>query len=383
MKATALARELGTARFDCLQPQYSLVCRSIEREHIPLCLEEGIGVIPWSPLGGGLLTGKFRKGGAAPAGSRARGRPDEPRALRERANLAIAERWSASAQGARQDREPGRARLGCDAARCHLADLRRAHARAARGQPGRGRPGAPRGGAQAARRSVAPRARLPVRLPRASQGDDGGDAARLSSSTSARASRSFGRLATSDRAVASAAGAGRRRAAWWPGRTGCRGCRGSASRAAAGGGSPRAAAHRVQGDRGGVGVERVVGREHCGALELRERGDRACPLRESASPSAYATGALSGARAFALSSARSASSWRPCARYASAEFTSAGMNAGSSASASANSACASSKRARFAKNVPRFTCASGRSARSAARRRSRSTRARTPRPPPG
>jgi aryl-alcohol dehydrogenase-like predicted oxidoreductase len=71
MKATALARELGTARFDCLQPQYSLVCRSIEREHLPLCIEEGIGVIPWSPLGGGLLTGKLRKGAGAPEGSRA------------------------------------------------------------------------------------------------------------------------------------------------------------------------------------------------------------------------------------------------------------------------------------------------------------------------
>jgi aryl-alcohol dehydrogenase-like predicted oxidoreductase len=70
MKATALARELGTARFDCLQPQYSLVCRHIEREHLPLCLEEGIGVIPWSPLGGGLLTGKVRRGGKPPAGTR-------------------------------------------------------------------------------------------------------------------------------------------------------------------------------------------------------------------------------------------------------------------------------------------------------------------------
>lgn len=71
MKANALARELGTARYDCLQPQYSLVCRFIEREHLPLCIEEGIGVIPWSPLGGGLLTGKMGKGRAAPEGSRA------------------------------------------------------------------------------------------------------------------------------------------------------------------------------------------------------------------------------------------------------------------------------------------------------------------------
>jgi len=71
MKANALARELGTARFDCLQPQYSLVCRSIEREHLPLCIEEGIGVIPWSPLAGGLLTGKMGRGQAPPEGTRA------------------------------------------------------------------------------------------------------------------------------------------------------------------------------------------------------------------------------------------------------------------------------------------------------------------------
>ena len=71
MKANALSRELGITRFDCLQPQYSLICRFIEREHLPLCIEEGIGVIPWSPLAGGLLTGKMKKGQAPPEGSRA------------------------------------------------------------------------------------------------------------------------------------------------------------------------------------------------------------------------------------------------------------------------------------------------------------------------
>jgi aryl-alcohol dehydrogenase-like predicted oxidoreductase len=91
MKATALARELGTARFDSLQPQYSLVCRTIEREHIPLCLEEGIGVIPWSPLGGGLLTGKIRKGAAAPGGSRAAVDPATRERFGAERNLAIAE----------------------------------------------------------------------------------------------------------------------------------------------------------------------------------------------------------------------------------------------------------------------------------------------------
>jgi aryl-alcohol dehydrogenase-like predicted oxidoreductase len=91
MKANALARELGTARFDCLQPQYSLVCRTIEREHLPLCIEEGIGVIPWSPLGGGLLTGKIRKGQAPPAGSRAAVETMNRERFLEERNLKIAE----------------------------------------------------------------------------------------------------------------------------------------------------------------------------------------------------------------------------------------------------------------------------------------------------
>ncbi len=71
-----LAKALGVsalhryARFDCLQPQYSLVCRPIEREVLPLCRAEGVGVIAWSPLGGGFLSGKYRSGAGAPQGSR-------------------------------------------------------------------------------------------------------------------------------------------------------------------------------------------------------------------------------------------------------------------------------------------------------------------------
>jgi aryl-alcohol dehydrogenase-like predicted oxidoreductase len=90
-KANALARELGTARYDCLQPQYSLVCRHIEREHLPLCIEEGIGVIPWSPLGGGLLTGKVRSGSGAPAGSRAAVDPAHRERFESEQNLKIAD----------------------------------------------------------------------------------------------------------------------------------------------------------------------------------------------------------------------------------------------------------------------------------------------------
>jgi aryl-alcohol dehydrogenase-like predicted oxidoreductase len=109
MRANALARELGTARYDCLQPQYSLVCRHIEREHLPLCLEEGIGVIPWSPLGGGLLTGKVRAG-KPPEGSR--GAVDAAlwgqRFLSER-NLAVADTVVETAK--RLDRTPSQVAL--------------------------------------------------------------------------------------------------------------------------------------------------------------------------------------------------------------------------------------------------------------------------------
>ena len=69
-KALGVSALEGLARFDCLQPQYSLVCRSIEREILPLCRAEGVGVIAWSPLAGGFLSGKYRSREAVPAASR-------------------------------------------------------------------------------------------------------------------------------------------------------------------------------------------------------------------------------------------------------------------------------------------------------------------------
>ena len=57
-------------RFVSLQMQYSLVTRDLEREHVPLCRKFGLGIIPWSPLAGGFLSGKYHKGQSAPAGSR-------------------------------------------------------------------------------------------------------------------------------------------------------------------------------------------------------------------------------------------------------------------------------------------------------------------------
>jgi aryl-alcohol dehydrogenase-like predicted oxidoreductase len=70
MKALWISELRGLERFVCLQPQYSLVERNIEREILPVCREEGLGVIPWSPLGGGFLSGKYRRGERLPQGSR-------------------------------------------------------------------------------------------------------------------------------------------------------------------------------------------------------------------------------------------------------------------------------------------------------------------------
>ena len=64
------AKELGLNRFVCEQPPYNLLDRRVERELLPMCQTHGIGTIPWGPLGGGLLTGKYRRGEALPAGTR-------------------------------------------------------------------------------------------------------------------------------------------------------------------------------------------------------------------------------------------------------------------------------------------------------------------------
>lgn len=60
------------ARYDSLQPHYSYVYRAeFERELQPLCLDQGVGVIPYSPLGAGFLTGKYRRDGSLPESKRA------------------------------------------------------------------------------------------------------------------------------------------------------------------------------------------------------------------------------------------------------------------------------------------------------------------------
>ncbi|MGN6110222.1 MAG: aldo/keto reductase [Kofleriaceae bacterium] len=69
-KALAIADRNRQARFVSAQMFYAIAARDIEREIVPLAQEEGLAILPWSPLAGGLLSGKFSAVGAGPAGAR-------------------------------------------------------------------------------------------------------------------------------------------------------------------------------------------------------------------------------------------------------------------------------------------------------------------------
>jgi len=62
VRAQWVARDRGLQRFVCEQPPYSILARGVEADVLPACLEHGMGVVPWSPLAGGWLSGRWRKG---------------------------------------------------------------------------------------------------------------------------------------------------------------------------------------------------------------------------------------------------------------------------------------------------------------------------------
>ncbi|HSV33496.1 MAG TPA: aldo/keto reductase [Pyrinomonadaceae bacterium] len=73
MKALVLSHAKEWAGFVSLQAYYSLAGRDLEHELLPLCREEGLGVLPWSPLSGGFLSGKYRRNNPNPEGARRTG----------------------------------------------------------------------------------------------------------------------------------------------------------------------------------------------------------------------------------------------------------------------------------------------------------------------
>jgi aryl-alcohol dehydrogenase-like predicted oxidoreductase len=76
VEAQWTAERRGRERFVCEQPPYSLLVRGVEADVLPTCRRHGMGVIPWSPLAGGWLSGRYRKGGEQPSSTRADRLPD-------------------------------------------------------------------------------------------------------------------------------------------------------------------------------------------------------------------------------------------------------------------------------------------------------------------
>lgn len=70
VRAIGRSETLRLARFDSVQPRYNLLFRQIEREMLPYCEEDGVGVIPYNPIAGGLLSGKHSGSAPPPEGSR-------------------------------------------------------------------------------------------------------------------------------------------------------------------------------------------------------------------------------------------------------------------------------------------------------------------------
>jgi aryl-alcohol dehydrogenase-like predicted oxidoreductase len=76
VEAQWVAHRRNRERFVCEQPPYSLLVREVEKDVLPTAQRYGMGVIPWSPLAGGWLSGKWRKGAEAPSSTRADRIPD-------------------------------------------------------------------------------------------------------------------------------------------------------------------------------------------------------------------------------------------------------------------------------------------------------------------
>jgi aryl-alcohol dehydrogenase (NADP+) len=85
-RALLLGARTRHARVVTLQPQYSLLAREIEWELVPLCLTDGVGMLPWSPLGGGWLTGKYSRGERPSGATRLGEDPDRGQEAWDRRN---------------------------------------------------------------------------------------------------------------------------------------------------------------------------------------------------------------------------------------------------------------------------------------------------------
>ena len=132
MKALGISERRGFARFETVQAYYTIAGRDLEREIVPLVEDQGLGVMVWSPLAGGLLTGKFARDGKGPEG-RAPRRVRLP-AGRQGARLRHRRRDAADRRSARRVGGARRARLAVAAQGRDERHRRRQDDRAARRQ---------------------------------------------------------------------------------------------------------------------------------------------------------------------------------------------------------------------------------------------------------
>ena len=148
----------GRAPIVADQVRYSLLDRGIEREVVPACAALGVGVMPYSPLGGGVLTGKYRDG--VPADSRAAA--TRPLPLDERPGaLGIVEAVATAAEGLATSPVVGGAGVAARPSRGRRADPGRAHPRPAHRRPGERGAGAASRDRRRARRRLRAHGRLP------------------------------------------------------------------------------------------------------------------------------------------------------------------------------------------------------------------------------
>ena len=154
--ALSLSERRGWARFISMQNHYNLVYREEEREMIPLCLEAGVGLVPWSPLARGMLTRPWPADGSVRSGATARAGSDDysPRLYDHPSDREVVERRRRGREGARRHDGRDRPRMAARPAGRRGANRRRDEARASRGGDPRRRPATHRGRTPGARSAV-------------------------------------------------------------------------------------------------------------------------------------------------------------------------------------------------------------------------------------
>ncbi len=151
-RAHAISERHGWVRYETLQPWYSLVGRDIEPEIVPVVQDHGMGILPWSPLGGSFLAGRYRRGQPRPEDSRRADREKAFLPIDEEKGFDVVEKAPRDRRRPRRQPGPGGAELAARQAVRQLGDHRRPHDAAAARQPEERRLGADRRGSGGAGR---------------------------------------------------------------------------------------------------------------------------------------------------------------------------------------------------------------------------------------